>query len=322
MADKRDHQDILDKTMKFLDAAANIVDVGTKVTGVAQITGNIFAFLSAAGPELSTFGAIFDIVGAFLPDKRYKKILAKFGILERKLDEIRSQITDLEHKIDWVTIEIHYSEVVRRINLGMQYLKNATEAKSAEKEREYQYWMGKLREFSICHKMKDAVMLLKDGLIGILQKNVLEGLYNMTGGDRLELIRMAVILVQLMVSGIMVVVALEGFNESKDDVERFVKIYDHELLEVQASVTREIQKCVDNFVDNLKEDLRKELMTDDKNKESAERLMKKIDAKYDFKEMVVLIYNDIVGYDKHTFGGYRIYIHSSPPRKVWHSFLR
>jgi len=308
MADERHFQDKLDKTKKFLDAAANIADVGTKVTQAVEIIGNIFDFLSAAGSAFSTFGEIFEIVGAYLPDKRYKEILAKFGILEGKLDEVSSQLIDLEHKIDWTASDIQYAQVVRRINSGVKYLKNASEAKSAGKEREYQYWMGQLSFFSIVHKMKDAVKFLKNGLTGILKKNILEGLFNLTCGDRPELIKTAAILIQLLVSGMMVVVALEGFNESKDEVERYVKIYERELREVQASATREIQKCVDNFIDNLREDLRLELMTGDQNEESAERLMKKIDEKYDFKEMVVLIYNDIVGFDKHTFGGQHLNI--------------
>jgi len=213
--------------------------------------------------------------------------------------------------MNWVGIQIQYFEIVRRINMGMEYLTYATETRTAGNESAYKSWMEKLSDLSSGQRMNLAVRALRNGLIGkeMFQKSILDELYSMTGGDRPKLGAMAARLIQLMICRIILVVAVEGFKERKDVLERYAEIYSRELLEVQASVTTEIQRCVDNFEVNLEEDLRQELMTGDKNGESSERLMKKIEAKYDFKEMVVLIYNDsLTGYEL-SFKGCAVYIH-------------
>jgi len=90
--------DELEKTKNFMDAAVNISDVGSKVTKVVQGVSKMFTFLSVAGPAFSVLSAIFGIVGSFLPDKNHEEILAKFAILERKLDGISDEIKNLEVK--------------------------------------------------------------------------------------------------------------------------------------------------------------------------------------------------------------------------------
>jgi len=159
--------------------------------------------------------------------------------------------------------------------------------------------------------MNLAVRDVKNGLIGnvpqkMFHKSILSGLHRLIGGNQPKLEAMAARLVQLMISGMMLVEVVESYKEGMEGGDRFAKIYDRELREVQNSVMTEIQRCVDNFQVNLEKDLREELMMVDKNKERAARLMKTIDAKYDFEEMVVLIYDDIVGFDKHTIEGHRI----------------
>jgi len=207
--------------------------------------------------------------------------------------------------MNWAVIEIQYSEVVRRINMGMEYLKRANEARAAGNESGYISWMNDLSELCNGQQMNLAIRALRDGLIGkeMFQKSILDGLYSETSGDRPKLTAMAARLIQLMISGMMLVVVVKSYKEGKEGGERFARIFPGELLEVQASVTTEIQRCVDNFEENLKEDLRKELLAGDKNEQIVQRLMKKIEVKYDFKEMVVLIYNDIAGFEKHKFGG-------------------
>jgi len=260
--------DELQQTKIFLDATIDILDAGSKATQIGQSASLIFMGLFvAAGPAFLGISAIFGIVGSFLPDEKHAEILAKFAILERKLDGISNGIRNLESKINWVGIEIQYSEVVRRIKMGMEYLKYATEARN---ENAYIFWMKNLSDLCGSQRMNLAVRALKDGLIGkgMFQKSILDGLYSDTGGDRPKLKVMAARLVQLMTSGMMLVVIEESSKEGKEAGECFAEIYEGELREVLTSVPTEIQKCVTNFKVNLHEDLRKELNSGHNNNQS------------------------------------------------------
>jgi len=298
----------LEKAKRFMDATVKIGDLGTKIKDGVQSPEEVFGFLSLAGSALSVLGVILGSYQTAL-DKKSRAIFAKFHTLEQKLKTISNDVKDLEKIMNWVGEEIiGYYEVVRLIDFGMEYLQCATDTRKLPKvgqkqtrkrpkvsqEQTYIDRMDQLVELSNDQGMILTVDMLKMVLSGTgeLEEETLYSIYCRTGGDRRKLAIMAARLVQLMISGMILVVVIKNYVEGTDEGERAAKRYHLEIGEVRESLTNLFRKCAQNFKSYLQNDLRTELLTDSNPQDSVGILINLLKLKYNYLELVVIIRDD------------------------------
>jgi len=288
-----------------MEISQQAVEVVSKVTGLGALA--IGGALPIIGAGLSVVASIFGLAGLILRSTSKSAMEIQLENLHNKLSIISDDIREMGLNLKWDEMISRHHASSTTIANGVEYLKLAT---GAVDEVTYKHWLKNLYDLSGTdqQRMKSAVYDLKVSLTdgGVHGQSMLETLYTSTEGDRGKIKAVATRVIQLLASGMMIVVITEHHQGGDAAGRNFAEVYQNYMRDIERNTTAVLQRCENDFKANLKIDLEKELRRGGGNQDIVQRLSAKIDTKYDFMDMMVIVYNDIAGFSEHCICGSQV----------------
>lgn len=234
------------------------------------------------------------------PLARHDEIRIRFDILDNRLYQVRNDMRKITADFGWSKPDLQCLDAVRRIELEIKYWFEIGKVNSRTSRQEA------LR--ASCTN-GTCVLDVKNLLDAIIGNGILDNFYFKTEGNRPRVSAFATRLLQVAIGGMMVVSTYETRMRGRDEAEAVTERFYSLLREAHGKAQSVRNRCVENFQDNMLKDLNRKL---DEGCYSNDCFVRRIhyfmNEKYDWLENVVVVYNDLHGYDKHTIGGY--YVHS------------
>jgi len=288
-------------SMNFLKVVSEASELASKSLAISDIL-QIAKKLTSKFPFV---GAVLGLVKCFPSDGKHAEILRCFEKLSNKIDNVRDDIKDLEKKIKWEIRRQQYGDVANRINLGMQFCIEIGEARDEVEKENFQerlQELGKGQQFTL------DLTALFDRMTGTcdFRNSILDEFYNDTKGDRPNISALAIRLLQLICGGMIVLATYETVMRGEKGAKEMTKPFDSRLKNVCSNVQSVLDRCVKNFRDNMLRDLNKKLDEGGSNMDLVTKISSFMHDKYDWLENFCLVYNDLLGSDKHWFDGDRV----------------
>ena len=272
-----------------------------QISAIMKISGVLF-------PALQVVGALFALAGTFLPDPKHAEIINRLGELSNKIDLVRGDIKHLKDEIKWDITEQTYVYAVHQIELGMQYCLDIGKANKNVT------WMARKEDLRfLCANEKCYIDLnfILDGMIGegTMKTSIFDKLYDKTGGDRSGISALGIQLMQVAFGGMMVMSTYETMKHGDVAAEDRLRHLHERLQEAAIKIQSILDRCQNEtiFRENMLNDLNSKLDEGGSNEYLATKISGLMSVKYDWLETVVIVYNDLVGFDKHCFNGYRVH---------------
>ena len=276
-----------------------------QISAIMKISGVLF-------PALQVVGALFALAGTFLPDPKHAEILKGLRELSNKIDLVRGDIRELKEDITWEITEHKYVDKVLYIGVGMEFCFEIGNASDNMTRELYQKRLVDLCSQEACYI---ALNFILSGMIGTerldssegsFESNIFEDLNRKTEGNRPRIVALGVRLLKVVVGGMVVISTYETMVHGKEGAAHILGSLCRRLNTTVDKVKHILDICVKNFDRNMLNDLNKKLDKGGSNKDLATEISQLMNAKYDWLETVVLVYNDLVGSDKHCLNGYRV----------------
>ena len=310
--------DVLEKGTQILHALASVTN---GVSGLSIITG----VLSVAGPAFALIGAILSLVGLFVPDYKHEQILKEFRRVHEGIHMTRDGIDQLGKEMKNEMTKLQYIDDVDILLTAIDYsTKIAGSKNNTIKENMYKRKLTELCDHEQCQQALNVVFR---GLVGnnFHRNNILNAFYDKSGGDRPKLAALNIRLLRLLSSGFISVMAYETIQHNYTGAQIQAPGYQEKLNKTIKKMDEIVQKCMEEHKKNMRTDLRRALDKIDDHKTLAHYIKNSFVNKYDWLNIVALVYNNIEGNDKHMFDGEYISVNFNNknalvfyrPKKFW-----
>ena len=184
----------VDKAKEFFQTAAELSEKFPyeklkKALGCLETFGNV----------CSCLGAVAGLIQAFLPDEKQEAIMHEFSKIHDEIAQVRDDIRQLENKLDEKLMHLQYAGAVTEITMLTGYCDSMLQNKKDSDK--LSYYQNKIKDEGV--GLEKSVDVILQGINGDnpFSINILEAVYNESGGSRPEVMLMAGRLMQLLVVG-------------------------------------------------------------------------------------------------------------------------
>ena len=291
--------------LEVLEQGTQILQALASVGSSLQDLGTISGVLSVAASSFALIGAILSLVSLFvpIPDYKHEQILKEFRRVHEGIHMTRDGIDQLGKEMKNEMTKLQYIDDVDILLTAIDYsTKIAGSKNNTIKENMYK---RKLTELCDHERCQQALNVVFRGLVGnhLFHNKILNAFYDKSGGDRPKIVALNIRLLRLVSSGLISVMVYETIQHNYTGAQMQAPGYQEKLNDTIKEMDKIVQKCIDEHKKNMKTDLLRVLDKNADHKTLARYIKNSFANKYDWLNIVALVYNNIEGNDNHVFDG-------------------